>query len=403
VHVLGGYSSNAASVFGGNFGNRPHAYYGIVSKLTDDKNNPTDSTQPDKDNRPWLWKVPTVTTESDIDPVGAQLDETIKAAKTVTADIPKSVVDWDTPLSFGKDAGPRIAILSSAAIAAAGRLAADSVSGRNVESLGNTRPYDGVLGRAILAESALQYFLSLTPSNQKPYYESLGPIVAALKPLVTRIAPKILKGVLEPGMRLLLSTMVEETNPERKRDDRSTEAETDTGFGYSLSKDEETFLTELMAEVKAEPEGKTINEFFFTLTTIGDIIGSAFKKAGPLLKDVAKVGLPLLLGTESGVLPPTALDPLAHRAILAEACLQSFIGLQDPKARKRIYPTIIGAIRKFGPALARAAPYVAKNVAPVVADILRDVSAKNKQEFLDFTWGNRQEFLDFAWGNTGSR
>lgn len=241
------------------------------------------SMQPDEDHKRWLWKAPIATTESNDDPMGAQLLETIKAAQTVTADIPKSVVDWDTPLSYGDEAGPRIAILSSAAISAAGRLAADGVSRHNAELLGNTRPCDGILGRAILAESALQYFLNLTPTDQKTHHEILGPIVAALRPLVTRFAPRILKGVLEPGMRLLLSTKVDEGTPKSKRDDRSKEAEIDTGFGRKLSEDEETFLAELMAVVKNDPE--TVEGFFSTLTTVGDVIGSALKKAGPLVAD----------------------------------------------------------------------------------------------------------------------
>ncbi|OQU98653.1 hypothetical protein CLAIMM_04405 [Cladophialophora immunda] len=383
VHVLGGYSHNSGSVIDGNYGNRCHAYYNIASSLTDADHVPTDSTQPDK-KRPWLWKCPTVTTESDEDPVGNQLDVTIKKSQEVVADISSTVVDWDTPLTFGSKAGPQIAILASAAIAAAGRLAADSVNGSNVELLAQTRPYDGVLGRAILAESALQYFFDLSADDQKVHRGAMGPQVVALKPFVAKVAPRILKGTLEPSMRLLLSNLAGSISTSPKRNTtRPAAAEKDTGFGRKLSDDEEKFLNGLVNEVN----DNAIESFFSTLTTIGDVIGSAFKKAGPILKDVAKIGLPLLLGTESGELPPTPLDPLAHRAILAEACLQTFVGIQDDATKKRIYPKIIDKLKVLGPVLMRASPFMAKYIAPVVADILREFNPQNKAEFLDFSYG----------------
>ncbi|KID80846.1 extracellular metalloprotease, partial [Metarhizium majus ARSEF 297] len=384
VHVLGGYSYNSASVIDGNYGNRCHAYYNIASSLTNAVHKPDGSTQTDKDNRPWLWMCSTVTTEAFDDQVGAGLDDTIKQSQAVEADISSAIVDWDTPLTFGSKAGPQMAILASAAIAAAGRLAADSVNGSNVESLAQTRPYDGVLGRAILAESALQYFFSLTQNDQEAYRETMGPLVAALKPFVTKIAPRILKGTLEPSMRLLLSNLAGTIDSKAKRSTtRPTEAEKDTGFGRKLSNDEDKFLRGLMAEV----DKKAIESFFTTLTTIGDVVGSAFRKAGPILKDVAKIGLPLLLGTESGGVEPTSLDPLAHRAILAEACLQTFVEIQDDATKKEIYPKMVENLKVLGPMLMRASPFVAKYIAPIVADILREVNPQNKTEFLDFTYG----------------
>ncbi|KJK80110.1 hypothetical protein H634G_04349 [Metarhizium anisopliae BRIP 53293] len=342
VHVLGGYSYNSASVIDGNYGNRCHAYYNIASSLTNADHKPDGSTQTDKDNRPWLWMCSTVTTEAFDDQVGAGLDDTIKQSQAVEADISSAI------------------------------------------SLAQTRPYDGVLGRAILAESALQYFFSLTHNDQEAYRETMGPLVAALKPFVTKIAPRILKGTLEPSMRLLLSNLAGTIDSKAKRSTtRPTEAEKDTGFGRKLSDDEDKFLRGLMAEV----DKKAIESFFTTLTTIGDVVGSAFRKAGPILKDVAKIGLPLLLGTESGGLEPSSLDPLAHRAILAEACLQTFVEIQDDATKKEIYPKMVENLKVLGPMLMRASPFVAKYIAPIVADILREVNPQNKTEFLDFTYG----------------
>jgi len=387
VHVLGGYAFNFASVITGPYGNRFQAFYNVTEAL--DGSTPTGATQPDSVNKPWLWMCYATTTESDDeDPVKKGLAFTKAAAVTVDADIPKTILDSDGSISFGSSAGPQIGILASAAIAAAGRLAADSVnksSESNAESIANTRPYDGILGRAILAETALQCFLELSTNQQESFSSFLGPVVAALKPFVLRISPRLLKGILEPSMRLLLSNMKSDLDTSNKRDTRSDPAEKDTGFGRKLTDNESAFIENLMAEV----DHPAVESFFSTLTTIGDVIGSAFRKAGPVLLDVAKLGLPLLLGTESGGLPSqTNLDPLAHRAILAEACLQAYIAMPESDAKKAgIFKKIIAKLKILGPKLVKASPFVVKFIGPIVADILREIDDQKKQEFLDFTYG----------------
>ncbi|KAI5863268.1 extracellular metalloprotease [Durotheca rogersii] len=373
VHVLGGYSYNSASVINGPYGNRFKAYYDVADALGG-ASRPLDSSRPDKDKRPWLWTCHATTTETpEGDPVQVELMKTIKFAQSVHAKIEDTVIDADEPISFGPDAGPQMGILASAAIAAAGRLAADGAGGSSVEALANTRPYDGVLGRAILAEAALGCFFEMPQKDQDKFTEFLGPIVASLKPFVMGVAPKLLKGTLEPSMRLLLSNVSPGVSTKRKRTGRSTEAEKDTGFGRKLTEQESAFLNGLMDQV----DDPTVESFFGTLTTIGDVIGSALKKAGPILKDVAKIGLPLLLGTEAGGLPPlpTHLDPLAHRAILAEACLEGFINMPQGK---RIFKNIIDKVKVLGPKLMNATPFMVKYIGPVVADMLREIKEKEE-------------------------
>lgn len=380
VHVLGGYSYNSASVIDGNYGNRVHAYADIAKGLTDADHLPSNSSQPDKTNRPWLWVCPTVTTESDNDPVGAQLDECIRCAKTVVANTPTSIVDQGTPLSFGPTAGPRMSVLAAAAMATAGRLAADSVKETHAEALAQTRPYDGILGRAILAECCLQHFLDLGPGDQKPYREAMGQEVVALKPFFKKLAPKILRGIVEPAARVLLSSMAGAPESAYVRKTRSDEAEKDTGFGRKLSENEEAFLNELMKNV----DSGQVEDFFSTLSTIGDVIGGAFKKGGPLILDAAAKGLGKLLtgGTEAGMLPQTSeLDQVANRALLAEACLQTFVGVQESATRAKLCQKILGKLKTLGPIMMRSAPSVVKYVAPVVVDLLREVNDKKREEF----------------------
>lgn len=329
----------------------------------------------------------TTTESADDDPVQSGLKITKQFAAAVRSEIPKTILDYNSPISFGLNAGSQISILASAAIAAAGRLAADSKNGSDAESLANSRAYDGILGRSIVAEAALQCFYDLQSKQQESFSECLGPIVACLKPFVLKVAPKILKGILEPSLRLLLSNMATQLDTEEQRiTHEEIEPELDTGFGRKLTNDESTFLAGLMSKV----ERKDVQKFYTTLSTIGDVIGSAFKKAGPVILDVAKIGLPLLLGTESEGLPTeTNLDPLAHRAILAEACLQAYIAMPEKDSRKSgLYAKMISKLTNFGPAIMKASPFVVKFIGPVVADILREVNdKKKKQEFLDFTYG----------------
>ncbi|KAF5643162.1 extracellular metalloprotease [Fusarium sp. NRRL 52700] len=398
VHVLGGYSRNSASVFDGPWGNRFEALKNIASRLSTIEEKSKDATNPDKD-RPWLWMLHETTTESeDDDPVHLGLVDTTRKALKLIADIPGDILNADTSalgLSFGPDAGPQISILASTAIAAAGRLAADSGNPSHAEALANSRPYDGIIGRAILAEAALQYHFKtkLSLKDREKVTEFLGPVVASLKPFVMNVAPRILQGVLEPSMRLLLSHMISEskldTDDVRKR--RSLTAEKDTGLGRKLDDKEAAFVEALLERVgQSEAES-----FYSTLTTIGDVIGSAFKKAGPILNEAARIGLPLLLGTESDVAQPkTNLNALAHRAILAEACLQAYVSLQDDLklGEEGLFNAMATSVKKMGPRLVKVAPFMVKFVGPVVAGLLREMQDKRKEK------EKRKEFLDFTYG-----
>ncbi|KAI1421531.1 extracellular metalloprotease [Xylaria sp. FL1777] len=384
VHVLGGYKFNSASVISGSYGNSFEAYLQVASGLDDEKKK--DGTQPSKD-RPWLWLTHLTTIESaNDDPVTT----TITKAKIVNATVPPNILDYKNPISYGPVAGPLIGILASAAITAAGRLAADSCHESDVQALANTRPYDGLLGRAILAECALQCFLNIeNEEEQKQFYPFLGPVVAALKPFVIRIAPRLLKGILEPSMRLILASVVTSSSDTTyKGKKRKTPAELDTGFGRKLTDEEDTFLTNLMKKV--EDDSQAVKSFYSTSATIGDVIGGAFKKAGPILTDVARIGLPLLLDPESSHLEheETHLDPLAHRAILAEACLQAYIYHAKDTQDEQTFPDIVKYLKDFGPKIMRASPFVARFMGPVVADILRELNDKKRhREFLKISQG----------------
>jgi len=324
------------------------------------------------------------------------LSASLSQANKVLAPISGGLVDSvPSDLSFGPDVGPEISILAAAAIANAGRLAADSQSGSHAESLAGTRPYDGIIGRAVLAEAALQYYSSksLSDGSKKQVEEFMAPLVAGLTPFVLKVAPRLLKGVLEPSFRLLLSRISGKTTPEDVRHQYKDEVELDTGFGRPLEGMESDFFTELLKYAKEDE--KSSESFLKTMTTVGDFIGSAFKKAGPVLADVAKIGLPLLLGPEGGVASTkTNLDPLAHRAIAAEACLQSFVQLHKKlNLDKKFYNYLLERVKNLGPRLFNVAPHVVKFVGPIVGDILREIEekkklAEKKQEFLDFTYGH---------------
>ncbi|KAK3370999.1 ATP synthase F1 [Lasiosphaeria ovina] len=402
VHVLGGYSYNSASVFdGGRYGNRFEALQKTALEISTVAKHPTRATNPDS-TKAWLWQVTQTTTEADADLARQLLRSSLSQAQKVVEDIPDKILNAvPSELSFGPEAGPEISILAAAAIATAGRLAADSQSGSHAESLAASRPYDGIIGRALLAEAALQHFSSkaLNPNEKKQVEEFMAPVVAGLAPFVIKVAPRLIKGVLEPGLRLLLSRIAGKTTPKAVRSENGQAAELDTGFGRALAGQELDFFDALVKAARADRD--STESFTSALTTFGDFIGSAFKKAGPVLADVAKIGLPLLLGgggstTEAAPAATTSLDPLAHRAIVAEACLQSFVQMHTELSsdkREKFFKFLVDRAKVLGPKLVNVAPFAVKLVGPIVADILREVDEKKKadekrQEFLDFTWGH---------------
>lgn len=398
VHVLGGYSYNSASVFDGHYGNRFLALQRTANALTTDQARPQKATQPDQEARPWLWQLIQQTDESEVEMQA--LSTSLVEAEKVVAPIPaKLLYAIPSELSFGPDAGPEVSILAAAAIATAGRLAADSASATHAESLAQTRPYEGIISRAVLGEAALQFYSgkTLKDTQKKRVQECMAPVVAGLNPFVLKVAPRLMKGVMEPSVRLLLSRVAGKTTPDPVRsDNENLQAELDVGFGRELKGEELEFFNKLMDYAKADEASP--ESFYSALTTVGNFIGSAFKKAGPVLTDVAKIGLPLLLGgTEadtSAVSPRTNLDPLAHRAIVAEACLQSFVQLRSElQLDKKFFTHLVDKVKDLGPKIVNVAPYVVKFVGPIVADILREIeekkkAAEKKQEFLDFTWGH---------------
>jgi hypothetical protein len=395
VHVLGGYKFNSASVIDGPYGNRFEALQKAASSF--DGATTDGAEQPDKEKKPWLWMMhPAVGPESITSaiPVRDPLDEIVEEAERLVIKTPSTILRHNEPVSFGPVLGPQISVLAAGAIAAAGRLAADSKSAAHAESLANTRPYDGSLERAILAEAALQSYLQLRKtSGTEKVEEFLGPVVTRLTPFVVRAAPKILKGILEPSLRLLLAhTLGDDVDKKavRKRPEAALAAEMATGFGRALTDNESKFVEGLMNEV----DDDTVTEFFSTFSTIGQVIGSAFKRAVPVLVDVAKITLPALLGTESSVpSSETSLVPLAHRAMLAEACLQAYVALPDVAEHQKVYKKMLKVVQKIGPRLMKFAPTLVKHVGPVVADLLREYDVKEEQE------RKKQEFLDFNWGS----
>lgn len=406
VHVLGGQSYNSASVFDGRWGNRFWALQLVANDLSTQDKVPGTASQPDKDHRNWLYLINKETTETKADLADQVLSNSKRQAAKVVAPVSTHMMNATlSELSFGSEVGPEISILAAAAIATAGRLAADCRTGSQAESLAMTRPYDGIISRAVLAEAALQVYYASDGDTQKEAELFMAPVVAGLAPFVLKVAPRLLKGMLEPSLRVLVSRIGGMTAPSTteagdNRRSRGQKAEQETGFGRTLEGKEQEFFDELVKAVGADTE-VNLNSFLPTLTTIGDFIGSAFKKAGPVLADVAKIGLPLLLGTETGGLnapppapaPPTYLDPLVHRAMMAEACLQACIERRtELELTESFFKKLLTTVRKVGPKLVNVAPYAAKLVGPIVADILREVKEKKEAE------DKKQEFLDFSWG-----
>ncbi|KAF1739232.1 hypothetical protein CRV24_001164 [Beauveria bassiana] len=404
VHVLGGQSYNSASVFDGRWGNRFSALQLVANDLSTKDDVPQTASQPDKEHKDWLYLINKETTEAKADLADQMLSNSKRQAAKVVAPVSTHMMNATlSELSFGAEVGPEISILAAAAIATAGRLAADCRTASQAESLAMTRPYDGTISRAVLAEAALQFYYASDGDTQKEAELFMGPVVAGLAPFVLKVAPRLLKGILEPSLRVLVSRIGGFTAPSttdlgdnrRSRD----QAEQETGFGRMLGAKEQEFFDALVNVVKAEPEAN-ISPFLPTMTTIGDFIGSAFKKAGPVLTDVAKIGLPLLLGTEAGGLDappaaaaPTYFDPVVHRAMMAEACLQACIERRtELELTESFFKKLLTTVRKVGPKLVNVAPYAAKLVGPIVADILREVKEKKEAD------EKRQEFLDFSWG-----
>ncbi|KAK5634647.1 hypothetical protein RRF57_010360 [Xylaria bambusicola] len=374
VHIPGGYSYDSASVFDGRYGNRFLVLQLTAATLTTDKDHPEKATQPNKEARPWLWQLIQRTDESEVK-MQALSAGMVEADKVIAPILAKLLYAFPSDLSFGPDAGPEISILAAAAIATAGRLAADSASGSDAESLAKTRRYEGIISHAVLAEAALQFYSSTTlkDTQKKKVWEFIAPFVL-------KVTPRLLKGALEPSFRLLLSRIAGKTTPDPVRSDNpNQQAELDVGFGRQLKGEELEFFDELMEYAKADE--KSTESLYSSLITVGDFLGSAFKKTGP--------GPRLRPGRRH----PGPTQTLAHRAFVAEACLQPFVQLRtELRLDRKSFTHFVNKAKAPGPKLVNVALYVVKLVGLIVGDILREIekkkAAEKKQGFLDFSWGN---------------
>ena len=323
----------------------------------------------------------------------------IKDALRVGAPFVGNVLKTGLPLALGPLGGP-IGALAGVALNAAGKLAetTDAESSFDMESI-----HDGSIEKAILGEAALTTIQSmdLHPEDEESIFSDMKDYIVKAAPTVTKVAPHIMGAMMEPALRIALSSL----HTYNEKGVSGAEAfgdEAEEPFRYSppvptgqlaLDPASKDFLQGFRSAVTHNQEsfGDESEEGFFDIIQTG-------------LSFVANTGIPLLakvLSPESAdaesfeasapVAAPMGLsaDDLGKRALAGEAALHAIMKLpQQTLEEEGIFDTILEGVKKIAPIVLKVAPAVISSISPTVGNILK---AATGQDATFVTQGQQQQ------------
>ena len=295
------------------------------------------------------------------------------------------------PTGLGIVGGP-IGALAGFALSTASKLMTESADTENATD-GPPIP-EGTMERAILAEAALSALQSgeLHPDLEESIFSDMKDTVMKALPVIRRAAPHILGAMMEPALKIALDSLhkynqqesfgvesFEETSPEPFRPNMQYSA----AISHPAGPQAEAFLNQLQIamrqNVQESAEDGESEESLFNIIKAG----ARFASRG--VAAAAKNGLPDLvdLRTQAGGAgtfeiqsmsgPSTSLlaaDPLAQRALVADAALAAFMKLPPQQLQEEgFFDFIAGAVKKIAPVVIKFAPVVPAAINPIIGKI----------------------------------
>lgn len=291
---------------------------------------------------------------------------------------------FDTALKIGgpilSGIGGPIGCLANVALSTAGSVARSLGAEGAIEqpSTVSSAP-EGTVERAVLAEAALRAVLEMDEQTleEEGLLDIMKSVVKTMAPVVKETAPKVLEVVGSAALKLAVDALKgNNTNGAEGFCEIPTNPATTrpiVRLTHLSTTGQDAFVQRVAAATEADAEG-----FLDGLMSVGSFVAKGFQTVAPVLADVAKVGLPLLLGgrAESEVVGPEptpmqAMDGIWQRAVVAEAALQAVLQVpQDVLEEEGFFSSIGEHLKSVASVVTKYAPDVIKVVTPVVKNLM---------------------------------
>ena len=310
------------------------------------------------------------------------------------------VVSSALPTGLGLIGGGPIGALAGFALNAASSITAEST---NAESTVDSQTlHEGSMERAILAEATLSALQSaeLHPELEESIFSDMKDTVMKALPVIRKAAPRVMGAMMEPALRIALDSL-HNYNQKVASGAESFEVTSAEPFPphilYTSAIDQpadrqaEAFLGQLHSALQQNLQESAMDgdgeEGFF------DIIKAGARFASKGVLAAAKHGLPILAdvlkqagGAEAFEDQPAsgpanhllAADPLAQRALVADAALKAVMKLPAQQLQEEgFFDFVSKAVKTIAPIAMKVAPVVAGAIHPTIG---RVVSSVLKQE-----------------------
>lgn len=300
------------------------------------------------------------------------------------------------PAGLGLIGGGPIGALAGFALNAASSLAAETTAAES--TMDSQSMHEGSMERAILAEAALQALQSakLHPDLEEGIFDDIKDTVMKALPIVRKTAPRVMGAMMEPALKIALDSLQKfnqkaASGAESFEDDSAEPFRPTTRYTSAIDqaadRQVEAFLGPLQQAMQQNLQESGMDdeseEGFF------DIIKAGARLAGRGVTAAAKHGLPILMdmlkqtgGAESFEDQPAsapnsqllAADPLAMRALVADAALQAVMRVPPQQLQEEgIFDFLGDAVKTIAPIAMRFAPTVAKAIHPTIGKIVGSV------------------------------
>ena len=300
------------------------------------------------------------------------------------------------PTGLGLIGGGPIGALAGFALNAASKIAAETTAAESAMDASAT--HEGSMERAILAEATLSALQSseMHPDLEESIFSDIKLTVMKSLPVIRKAAPHVMGAMMEPALKIALDSL-HNYNQKVASSAESFEAGSPEPFRphviYSAAIDQpadhqaEAFLSHLQASLQHNLQESAMDgeseEGFFDVIKAGCRFASkgvlvAAKHGLPILADILKQsGSAEAFEDQSGSGPTShllAADPLAQRALVADAALQAVMKLPPQQLQEEGFFDFIGsAIKTIAPIAMKVAPIVAGKIHPVIGAVVSNV------------------------------
>ena len=300
------------------------------------------------------------------------------------------------PAGLGLNGGGPIGALAGFALNAASKMITETTGAES--AMDSPAPLEGSMERAILAEAALSALQSgeLSPHLEESIFSDMKDTVMKALPVIRKAAPHVMGAMMEPALQIALNSLHKYNQRGANGTESFEEASTEpfrpnvrytTAIDQPADHQAEAFLSHLQASLQqnlqeSAADGDSEEGFF-------DIIKAGARFAGKGVLAAAHHGLPILAGMlnqsrgaeafedQAGYGSTSQLlaaDPLAQRALVADATLKAMMKLPPQQLEEEgFFDFIGGAIKAIAPIAMKVAPVVAGAINPTVGRIVSGV------------------------------